>query len=516
MEMEINAHSALKNSYYNFIGYLWPIVFAIFITPVIVLKLGARDYGIFIFINTVLSMMNLLDLGIGTATLKHIAEYYSTKQEKNLQNLIRSMNTVFLIIGMIGLSVFIIISLFLPYFLPNQSIESNYQLIFIIAGLTFLISSASNIFNIIPNALQRFDVSTKIGLVISTLTALSNLALVLLGYQLTAILLSQLFFSLISLTAMSYHSKKLLPQAGWIYGWTKDEIKKSYRFGLATFISGIAGSTLTYLDRLIIPLFLGPTQLTYYSLPGNITSRIPGVTSSLSGAIFPATVSLNSTNDKEKIKRLYIRSFRLLMVISWSICFSIIFLADKILHYWLSIDFANQATNVLIILALTNLLLALSYLLNNFLLALGKFHFLTIIYLIMAGLNAIFLFFLLPKYGINGGAWAYLLSVTPIIYILYRVEIKYLELSQRANFYFSHFFKLGLTTGLFFLIVHYGIYPLVTNLASLIILGPVSVLIFLGLYLILGFYETEDINDIRLFSQKILSKLNKKTNDESF
>lgn len=503
--MEPNAFTTLKNSFYNILGYTWPIIFSIFITPFIVFGLGVKDYGIYIFINTILSLMGLLDLGLATATIKHIAEYHSRQEEGNLKRFLYSMNSIFLLIGLIGFLLLFTANYWVSFFYPNQA--ANYpdlQIIFTLAGAIFLISSLSGIFTITPNALQRYDISTKIGLVYTTITSLGLVLIVWFGYKLPAIFLWQLVLVIATLFTSLYFSNKLLPMAKLSFAWDWPEIIKAYKFGLMVFLSNISGSLLTYLDRLIIPIFLGPTQLTYYSLPGSIATKVPGVSNNLSGVIFPITVSLNSTNNQEKIQKLYQRSFRLLLVISCAICFSIIFLADKIMLNWLNADFAKQSTNVLIILALTNLLLAMSGPLSNFLLALNRPKFLAIINVLMALINAGLLFFLLPRYGINGAAWAYLLSVLPIVFMFYYTETRFLKLKGRFVYYLKLAIKVFLVTAIMFIIDKFIIGKLIINLPTLIILGPTAVLLYLACYKLFNFYEQEDWHDIKSFSLTIL------------
>lgn len=70
MEKDSLKYKSLKNASYNMFGYAWSIIFAIGITPIIVFKLGIKEYGIYIFINTLISLLGLIDLGITTAATK--------------------------------------------------------------------------------------------------------------------------------------------------------------------------------------------------------------------------------------------------------------------------------------------------------------------------------------------------------------------------------------------------------------------------------------------------------------
>src|ERR1700686_1261546 len=99
MDQDSLTYRTLKNASFNFIGYVWPFIFAIFITPVIVFKISLSTYGNYIFINTLISLASLLDLGIGVATIKYIVEHHSRQEMEELKRTIYSVNWLFLIIG---------------------------------------------------------------------------------------------------------------------------------------------------------------------------------------------------------------------------------------------------------------------------------------------------------------------------------------------------------------------------------------------------------------------------------
>lgn len=506
--MENNAQRTLKNASYNFFGYVWPIGLAIFTTPFIVHQLGTRDYGIYIFINTLIGLMGLLDFGLSTSVVKYVTEYYSQKEEAKLKNLIYSLNSLFLLIGLVGLILASSASYWVGFFYPDKILDySEVPILFILAGLLFLAGCLNGSFPSIPISLQRFDITNKIGFLSLNFSVLGTVWLVWQGYGLIEIFILQLVIALILILINIRIGKHLVPYLQYRFAWDKEEIINIYRFGFKVFLSTIANSLLTYLDRLIIPIFLGPSQLTYYGLPGNISSKIPGASNALAGVIFPVAVEFNILNNHKKLQSLYRRSFRLLLIISCAICFSIIFLAEPIMREWLGEDFAKNSAGVLIILALTNLFLAMSGPLSNFLLAINRIKLLIITNIIIAIINATLLLLLLPRFGIMGAAWAYLLSVLPILYMFYYAEKHLLNLPKTGWYYPKLLAKISLVTVLAFLINKIIIINLIISLPTLVIFGPTAVLIYLGLYRIFNFYEPEDLADIQHFGLTAINRL---------
>ena len=502
--IDTSAQNALKNSIYNLIGFLVPVATFILITPVIIKHLGVGEYGVYIFLNTIVTFLGLLDLGIGVATNKHIIEYISTKQEAKLKKLIYSMNTVYVVIG----AVFLLACLGVGYFVEShaQNSQTNYILLFLMIGVTSFLGSIFANFNNILVAVQRYDLHLKLSTFFFLSSSFSMLILAVLGYKLDVILFAQLIISTLSSLAYFFTSQKVFPVMKLKYAWDKTEIIKNYKYGLGIAFNNIASSSLVHFDKLIIPIFAGLAALSYYSVPGGITNKISSISGTLSSLLFPITVNLHSLNNLEKIKRVYIRSIRLITILSASISLSVIFIADKILLYWLSEDFAQKATIVLILLALTNFILAIFNPLSNLLMAMNKMKFLTSWSIAMAAVNLLALLLFLPKYGINGAAMAYLVGVSPIFFIFYLSEKRYFKENYFKN-HLSLFFKLLAVAIPFFLIVRLLLCPFINSFLAIVLIAPICVLIFLSLFKLFGFVENEDWNDFIMFKNKILTKV---------
>lgn len=509
MDEKSLTYKTFKNISYSVIGYVWGLIFAVLVTPIIVFKLGVETYGVYLLVLTVSGLMGLLDIGIGTMLVKYISEYHARGEEGKLKDLMYSFNTLLFVMSIIFLVVMSCVGYWANIFFPSMSVTRGYYfVIFFLQGLIFFVGGLSTLFVVIPVAMQRFETSTKLGVVNMTVSNLSILLLVTAGFGLRAIFLAQLFFSVVFFFAYKNNAKKLLPVAALKFTWKWTEIKNAYKFGLATYASTAANAALTYFDRLLIPVFLGPSALPYYTLPGNVASKTPSVINTLSSIIFPVISRLNGVDDMEKIRNIYKRALHLLMVISFAITISIVLFANKIMLYWLDVDFATRSAGVLVILAFTYFLLSLGGTLNAFLLGLSKTKFLFKISVLMAVVNAILLFILLPKFGIVGAAWAYLLSVLPIFFMFYYVEKKLLGLTGRHVYYFKFILKLIFVSAIFFLLCRWAIVPLVKSLGSIIFFGPLSVLIFLLFYGLFGFYDEDDIRSIRGFVITVFKKIN--------
>jgi O-antigen/teichoic acid export membrane protein len=119
----------------------------------------------------------------------------------------------------------------------------------------------------------------------------------------------------------------------------------------------------------------------------------------------------------------------------------------------------------------------------------------------MAVINATLLLILMPRYGINGAALAYFVSVLYIIWMFYYSEKKYFNVPKKTHIILL--LKIAVTAVPFYILTHYIFYPAITSMFSLILIGPSCVILFMILYKLFGFVEKEDWNDFKILCKKI-------------
>ncbi|MDP1625093.1 MAG: oligosaccharide flippase family protein [bacterium] len=498
----------LKNTAYNIVGYVWPMLFALIITPIIVFRLGIKEYGIFLFVSSIISLLGVLDLGLGTAITKYVSHHHGRNDAQAMRSLIYSSNTFFLIVGIVGYGLMAMTAIYGPEILPSRfDAYKDYSMLFAIAGGIFFFNTMSLPYNAILQGMQRFDLTNKINIVLGTLGGLTMLMVVLSGMGLTEIFFLQLTLAVIMAVVSFIVAKTVVGDINYRFWWDKTQLVPSLNFGLYVSAGAMATSIAASLNRIVIPFFVGPSNLTYYNMPNSITSKIPGLAGTVGSTIFPTTSELHGANASERIVRLYVRSMRLISVVSAAIAITCIAFAYELLFHWLNQDFADRASNILIISAIASFVLALYSPLYNFLLGLGKIRFITAFSIAICVLNILLLFIFLPLYGIIGVAWAQLFSLAPMLYMLYHTEKHFLRLNDRKRHYRSHVFGLIVISAIVWSLDSYVLSFLAINLPSLLIICCVSVITFLLLYKAFGLFEREDWDDFEHFFTAMKNKL---------
>ncbi|MDR3558625.1 MAG: hypothetical protein P4L61_03770, partial [Candidatus Pacebacteria bacterium] len=204
----------LKNVAYNFLAYAWPFLFSVIITPIIIAKLGIQQYGIYIFINTVSSFISIITSGFSGSSTKYISEYNGRNDRASLRKLFNTMNVIFLLIALVGTAT-IMAGLFIGNALSIASSISfrSLLLFFSLVSASYFIQTSTTLYQAIPVAMERFDISSKISIFTGTLGSLGNLALVLMGYGIGALFAWQLFTAVIMVSISIGISLRLVPES---------------------------------------------------------------------------------------------------------------------------------------------------------------------------------------------------------------------------------------------------------------------------------------------------------------
>lgn len=506
------SYKTLKNSGYLFAGFLLPMVFTIFVTRSLAKNLGVVDFGIYLLVNALSTFVGFVDLGLSSAITKYTAEYQAQNNLQSVRNLLSSARTLFLITGSLGFVIFAVIGQWLlPLFHIAINSQTHILVVFLLAGAVFFLNTFNLVYGAVLSAMQRFDIATKLSTGSLIVVSLGTIFLLSHNYQLKAIMGLNIIVGFFTTLLTMYYSHKILPDLRLEFSFNIPEMKKAYKFGLQTFVSNLAASCLQYLDRLIIPFFLGPSQLPFYSVPGNVTIKIVGVTNSLAGMFFPMASSLAGAGEMEKLKNIYIRAFRNLSVVAAATTIAVILFANKILLYWLGPEYAANGTKILVILAVTYYFISLYIPLQSILLGLGKMSFLIKQSLLMSIINLALLLVLVPKYGILGAAWSYLFAVLPMGYSFYWSERRVFNMQNQFSRYIIFYSQLFFVAAADILIIYFFILPFTDKLWKLVIFGPVSVALYVVIFYIFGFFEKEDEE---LFKNFLLILFNKKRRAE--
>jgi peptidoglycan biosynthesis protein MviN/MurJ (putative lipid II flippase) len=161
------------------------------------------------------------------------------------------------------------------------------------------------------------------------------------------------------------------------------------------------------MDRFLIGSLLSLAALSYYTAPYEAVARLSILPGSLMLTLFPAFSSSGSSGNQEKLKQLYVRSVKFLLLVVGPAMLVLVAFARNILLMWLGRDFATNSTLAFQVLAFGFFLNALLAVPFTLLQGLGRADITAKFHLIELVVYVPLLWLLTERLGISGTAIAW-------------------------------------------------------------------------------------------------------------
>jgi O-antigen/teichoic acid export membrane protein len=426
------AAKAARNSVYALVGFLYPTILTIVVTPIFIHYLGATRYGIYALSGVLFSFISLLDFGVAPTLLKFVSEHAARGELANLNQTVAASLVFYAAIGVVGLLVASTIAVFFVggLFHLSGDLASTAEFVLLVSGVSFLLSMLLSGLSSVPAGLQRFDLLTMLGIALQTPAAVANILVLHLGFGLRGVTIVGAVAPAVGLVVFTILNRKLLPGFRPIPRWNPQLLKKVFSFSAWAFVANLSGTILFQLDKIFIGTLSNVRAVTFYTVPGSVAQRLHTASASLSVVVLPLASDLLARGETERVKELYRRGARFVALFVCSVGIPLFVFAREILHYWLGSDFAVNSTAVLRLLVLTYAILALTAIPYYVVMAAGRPRLAAIYGLAAAALNIILIVALIPPYGIVGAAVAYLVSTVAAVPFIWYTERRVLELEH--------------------------------------------------------------------------------------
>ncbi len=501
------AQRTAKNSLYGFLSYVVPIAFTIVITPIIIRKLGVEEYGLFVLASVITGFFSLFKFGLGYGVTKKVSQYYGDKNPSGVSEIISSTFALFALIGIFGLVASAMVGWTGLHWLnisPEHAQEAS--VMFALSGVAFLFGSMNSTFTNAIAAAQRLDIYTKIYLSGMIMLNAGMLALLFAGYGIVSLVAMQAIVNILLFVAYRIATARLLPEIPVHLKYFHAQFKPYISLNFYAYVHEAATTLLFEFDKVLVATVAGPAAVSYYSIAGTVGQKIQGTIGSLTSIVMPVSSSLSAANQPERVSTIYQRTMRITLLIAGTLTAAVVGFGPEILRYWVGSDFEKFSLQPLYILAATYFFLALFTVLGHFLLGIGEVKRVGQYTSIFAVLNLALLALLLPTFGILGAAWAYLLCLLPLPYILAFSERKFLGITNRATFYFTHGLQVVSAGLVMYLLAQLLSATLITGFSTLILWSLAWLAGYLLLYRVLKFLNTEDWQVVTSVFRRMLRK----------
>lgn len=422
--------NSIKGIISGFINKFVLLLLPFFVRTVFINTLGIKYLGLNSLFSSILNILNLAELGVGSAISYSMYSAIAKKDTERIRSLEFLYKRTYRIIGLIVLGIGICTLPFVK-FICNGDIPSNINIY--ILFLMHLLNSSLTYFlfsykNCILSAHQQNYIVNNVNTVINTILSVLQIVVLLLGgnyyFYLFLIILSTIFNNLI----IAYFAHKRYPQYYAEGEIDSIEKKQIYNKVKALFFYKIGGIVLSSVDSIVITYYLGLTVLGNYNNYYYVITALFGFIQIINGSMVAGIGNSIVSETVEKNKSDFDKIF---FFQSWLICFctiSLLCLYQNFMFIWLGKNHMFEFM-VVILLSVYFYVWKMMETVNLYKEAAGLWEFDKYRPLVASAINLVLNIILVNYIGIYGIILSTIISIVCVIfpwstYILFREYFK--------------------------------------------------------------------------------------------
>lgn len=421
------------NALFNALSLAVSSLAAVLLMPFLLRWLGERLFGVWALLGVVITVAQLLDLGLGRALVRNVAGFHAQGQWSELWHDFNRM--VGLLLGMwLGLAwLGWLLAPFVARLLGVPSAElaqavSALRLLF----LSFVPVGFSLLLVAVWEGVQKMAVSSGIQALTRLIFATGAVFAVVRGWgvvgvagaYLLSVMIQSLFLLLLAFWRLP--ALKLRPRLGRCVV-SKGEVG----FGVNVLAVGVIALAFTAMNKVALARWLGLSALAYYELANVIALQLFAFALASARALYPALATALVVGGLSDARKLFRQSLRLQVMVISPVVAVMIVLARPGMVLWLGQDLAEPG-RILQWLMLAWGVAAVASLASVGFLALARPHWPTFFSALNLLVNGLLLLLLIPRWHLEGVVAANVVAVGGSSLLTLWLFLRLLEEDMRA------------------------------------------------------------------------------------
>lgn len=333
----------LRNSGFNLVGLLLPLLLGLFSIPRIMAGIGAERFGLLTLAWAFIGYFSLFDFGIGRALTRLVS----------VRGAASDLNRPFWAaqLLLLGLSVLLgTLMLLLRHSGPVADLaeplrgEAERSVIWLATGLPTVLLSAGA--RALLEGVERFAIVNLLRLFLGLAAFGLPLAVIRYTPALDALIAALVAARYLSLALLWRACRQRIPELTWRPVWSGVDARALLNTGSWLTVSSILGPFISYCDRFVVGSHFGASVVAHYTMPYELVSRLFLLAHAIATALYPAFAA-SIGPQPERAARLLGSGLGTVAALLVPVIMLLSLFAYEILDLWLGGDFAGQSAPIL-------------------------------------------------------------------------------------------------------------------------------------------------------------------------
>jgi O-antigen/teichoic acid export membrane protein len=398
----------LTNAAYGILDYASYPFGMLLVAPMILHKLGASEYGIWMIATAVISAGGIIASGFCDANIQRVARLRGAGDMTSMVYAVRSMLGINLTLGL-ALALFVWMAA--PYAARHIAVShltpmTECLICIRIGSVLILVRAIESVSVSTQRAFEQYRSTVQISTAVRLLTLASAALLVLSGHRAVSILIATAVALVLGTYVQFLHLRKLLGDVSLWPAFQPQETRVLLGFGVFVWLQAVGGVVFGQFDRILLGISLGAASVAPYALCIQFAQPIFGLTASGLSFVFPYISGRADVMSSRSLKRTVLKAFLCNFLMVGFGAGVLLLFGDRLIRIWAGPIIAHSAAGILPPIVIASALMGLSVTGIYTMQALGSFQ--TVAWISLGGRAAMLLVmvYLLRHIGIQGLAIA--------------------------------------------------------------------------------------------------------------
>jgi O-antigen/teichoic acid export membrane protein len=398
----------ITNAAYGALDYASYPVGMLLVAPIILHRLGAAEYGLWMVATSIVSAGGIIASGFADAGIQQIAKLRGQGDTTSIEATIGALSVVHLALGC---ALALLTWWIVPYAAHRLTIHHGVSFsecitCLRVASISILVRAIETVPVCIQRAFEEYRGTVSVSVAVRLLTLSVAAIFAAQGGRAVGIMAITLFFLIVGTIFQFVYLRRWLEPRAVLSGATSHGVRALLSSGFFVWIQAVSSVLFRQFDRILLGLSLGAAVVAPYSLSIQISEPLFGLTASSLSFFFPylagRAVRLSPESVRSTVRKAFVANL-LLICVGAALLLGF---GETIMRAWTGAAIAHSSKGILPLIVLGSALSGLSVVGTYGAQALGMFRIVAIISVLSRCALLALMLFLLHHRGLFGLAVA--------------------------------------------------------------------------------------------------------------
>ena len=366
----------LTNAAFGVVDYISYPVGMLLVAPIVLHKLGASEYGLWMIATALISAGGIVASGFCDANIQRIAHLRGSGQTDLIPHTVRSVLGINLVLGLtLATAAWIAAPYAAPHIAVSHQTSSSECLISLrIASVLILLRSLETVSVSTQRAFEQYRGTVQISTAVRLITLAFAAVFAFLKHGTISILAAT---AVVMAVGAYIQFRQLSRLIGTVSLWPlfqPRETRTLLELGIFVWLQAVGGVVFGQLDRILLGVSLGALSVAPYSLCVQFAHPIIGLSASSLNFLFPYLSGRASTLSSAELKRTLLKAFACNLLLVAGCAGLLLLMGPGLMRLWAGPLVAQSAAKILMPIVVGSALMGLSVTGTYAMQALGLFR----------------------------------------------------------------------------------------------------------------------------------------------